>query len=261
LSKAKVIAVDHNPRPLGGYPFKKKIEKRIKGVLFSRYIDVFVGVSDYTVDEIATDFGSHLRKKAMTIYNGVVIDAILIRNHRNEVKPTFLVASHLRESKGVQDLIDAVNLLPVEIKNEISIDVFGDGPFKKQLITKIEQYDLEKCFSFLGSKSNLNEIFCNYDYMLQPTHMECFSLSILESLAANVPVITTDVGGNEEVIHHRKNGFISKAGDIPALKAILEAIFVGNKKIVGNTRQLIEDCFSLEKMVDNHLALVLKNKL
>jgi len=261
LSKAKVIAVDHNPRPLTGYPLKKKIEKRIKGILFSRYIDVFVGVSDYTVNEIVNDFGSHLRKKTETIYNGVVIDDILVRNHRNELKPTFLVASHLRESKGIQDLIDAVSLLSVEIKNEINVDIFGDGPFKEQLIAKIKRYDLEKCFTFLGSKSNLNEIFCNYDYMLQPTHMECFSLSILESLAANVPVITTNVGGNEEVIHQEENGFIFKARDIYGLKEILQDVFLGNKKIVGSTRRLIEECFSLEKMVDNHLALVLENKL
>ena len=45
VHQAKVIAVDHNPRPLYGYPFKKIIEKKIKGLIFSRYIDVFVGVS------------------------------------------------------------------------------------------------------------------------------------------------------------------------------------------------------------------------
>ena len=47
--------------------------------------------------------------------------------------------------------------------------------------------------------------------MLQPTHMECFSLSILESFAANVPVITTNVGGNKEVIDEGENGYIFKA--------------------------------------------------
>ena len=38
--------------------------------------------------------------------------------------------------------------------------------------------------------------------------MECFSLSILESLSANIPVITTTVGGNLEVVTHEENGFI-----------------------------------------------------
>lgn len=260
VSNARIIAVDHNPRPLNGYPLKKKIEKKIKGLLFSRYIDVFVGVSEYTVNEIIYDFGIHLQKKTKTIYNGVVIDAIRIRNHRNTQKATFLVASHLRESKGIQDLIAAVALLPIEIKNEIKIALYGDGYYKSNLEQRINQLDLQGCFTFMGSKSNLKELYSNYDYLLQPTHMECFSLSILESLAANVPVITTDVGGNKEVIVDGENGYIFKAKDIHALKAILEKVYLGDKKIVINTRPLVENHFSLAKMVTNHLALLLDNK-
>jgi glycosyltransferase involved in cell wall biosynthesis len=260
FSKAKIIAIDHNPRPLNGYSMKKKIEKRIKGILFSRYIDVFIGVSDYTVNEIIKDFGNHLQKKTRTIYNGVIIEDIIERNHRNIVNPLFLVASHLRESKGIQDLIAAVSLLPVEIKNEIRIDLYGDGPYKNNLIEKVNQLNLQNCFTFMGSRSNLKQLFSNYDYMLQPTHMECFSLSILESLAANVPVITTNVGGNEEVINDGENGYIFKAKDIYGLSDILEKVYLGQKKIESNTREAIEDCFSLTKMVANHLALVLDNK-
>ena len=93
--------------------------------------------------------------------------------------------------------------------------------------------------------------------MIQPTHMECFSLSILESLAANVPVITTNVGGNQEVVSNNKNGYIFKAKDINALKTILEEVYVGNKTIAISTRDLIANNFSLDKMVDNHFKLLL----
>ncbi|MCV9927462.1 glycosyltransferase family 4 protein [Flavobacterium sp. LS1R49] len=255
-SKAKIIAIDHNPRPLNGYSFKKKINKRVKGILFSRYIDVFVGVSNYTVNEILKDFGFHLKSKSLTIYNGVILDAIQVRKTRAILKPSFLVASHLRESKGIQDLIEAVNLLSVEIKNQIHISIYGDGPYKEELLKKIENYSLQDCFAFLGSKSNLNEIFLQYDYMLQPTHMECFSLSILESLAANVPVITTNVGGNTEVITSSENGYIFDAKDIKSLAKIIEDIYSGNKKISINTRELIVNSFSLPKMVENHFELL-----
>lgn len=257
-SNAKIIAVDHNPRPLNGYSFKKKINKKIKGILFSRYIDVFVGVSNYTVKEILKDFGSHLKSKTITIYNGVILDTIVSRETRNTIKPNFLIASHLRESKGIQDLIEAVQLLPLKIKKEIKITIYGDGPYKQQLVNKIKEYSLESCFDFMGSKSNLNEIFSNYDYMLQPTHMECFSLSILESLAANVPVITTNVGGNTEVVSSGKNGYIFQVKNIQELKQILEDVYLGNKKISINTRELITNSFSLPKMVDNHLKLILE---
>ena len=260
FSGAKIIAVDHNPRPLSGYPLKKRIEKRIKGVLFSRYIAVFVGVSDYTVKEIIHDFGSHLKKKTLTIYNGVVLENILQRMNRNTLHPIFLTASHLRESKGIQDLIAAVALLPTSIQKEIKIDLYGDGPYKSILVEKMKYYDVTHCFAFMSSISNLKALFSEYDYMLQPTHMECFSLSILESLAANVPVITTNVGGNEEVIVSGENGFIYKAKDVMALKNILEAVYLGHKRIETNTRTLIENRFSLARMVEYHLALVLENK-
>ena len=144
----------------------------------------------------------------------------------------------------------------MQVKNEIKITVYGDGPYKKQLIEKTEEYFLEKCFVFVGNKSNLNEIFFKYDYMLQPTHMECFSLSILESLAANVPVITTNVGGNTEVITDTENGYIFEAKNVKALAIILEDIYLGNKKISTNTRELITNSFSLPKMVENHFKLL-----
>jgi glycosyltransferase involved in cell wall biosynthesis len=260
FSKAKIIAIDHNPRPLHGYPLKKRIEKRIKGILFSRYIAVFVGVSDYTVNEIIRDFGSVVKKKTLTIYNGVIFEDILQRIDRNILHPTFLTASHLRESKGIQDLIAAVALLPTAIQKEIKIDLYGDGPYKSILFEKMKYHNVTHCFTFMGNSPHLKTLFSNYDYMLQPTHMECFSLSILESLAANVPVITTNVGGNEEVIVSGENGYIYKAKDVLALKDILEALYLGHKKIETNTRMLIEECFSLTAMVDHHFALVLQNK-
>lgn len=258
LSNSKIIAVDHNPRPLNGYSFKKKINKMVKGILFSKHIDLFIGVSNYTVNAILEDFGSHLKAKTITIYNGVILGSISERHVRRDIKPSFLVASHLRESKGIQDLIEAVNALSCQIKNEIIITIYGDGPYKKKLTEKIKEYNLEKCFVFMGSKANLNEIFYQYDYMLQPTHMECFSLSILESLAANVPVITTDVGGNKEVISDAENGYIFEAKDVKALTAIIQDVYLGNKKISINTRELIANSFSLPKMVENHFKLILE---
>ena len=256
ITNAIIIAVDHNPRPINGYTFKKKIEKRLKGALYSKNIDQFVGVSNYTVNEMLKDFGKTLSGKTITVYNGVLYDNILIRNHRNIVKPTFLVASHLRKSKGIQDLIVAVSLLPKEISEQIKIDIYGNGPHENQLKNIVNEYNLANCFHFMGSKPNLKDIFYLYDYMLQPTHMECFSLSILESLAANVPVITTNVGGNEEVITNNENGCIFEAKNTIALQKIIQDLYQGNKMLSGNTRTLIEERFSLEKMVQNHFSLI-----
>jgi glycosyltransferase involved in cell wall biosynthesis len=256
IESATIIVVDHNPRPIAGYSIKKRIEKKSKGFLFSKYIDVFVGVSNYTVKEIVNDFGRHLKKKTLTIYNGVIIKDIKARKVRNMYNLTFLVASHLRESKGIQDLIEAVSKLSLEIKNRLKIDVYGDGPFKNNLLEKVTLTQTDNIFKFLGSQSNLNEIYFQYDYMLHPTHMECFSLSILESLAANVPVITTNVGGNEEVIQNDENGFIFEAKNIDQLRKLIEKLMNVDIGIKMNTRILIENEFSLDLMVNNHFKLL-----
>lgn len=256
VSKAKIIGVDHNPRPLEGYPVVKKIKKRIKGLLFSRYIDSFIGVSEYTIKELLKDFGKHLQSKTQVIYNGINTAEIEIRTNKSYEKPTFLVASHLRQSKGIQDLIQAVALLPEPIKKEIKIDIFGDGPYKQQLLSLVKDLKLDNCFDFKGSTAQLKSLYCHYDYMLQPTHMECFSLSILESLAANVPVITTNVGGNEEAITHNENGYIYEAKNIKQLANLLQDIYLGNKKITGDTRKLIEERFTIDKMVNEYLKLL-----
>lgn len=255
-TEAKIIAVDHNPRPLGGYPLKKRLKKRLKGWLFSRCIDQFIGVSKYTTNEILRDFGSHLKTKTSVVYNGIIINDIKPNLKRNITHPKFLVVSHLRASKGIQDLIEAVNLLSDAIKEKLKIDIYGEGPYESELRKKVSLFKLETVFNFKGSVSNLNELYCLYDYMLQPTHMECFSLSILESLAANVPVITTPVGGNLEVVTHGVNGYVFEAKDVLGLKHIIEAVFLGEEYIEENTRTLIENSFSINTMVAYYYKLI-----
>ena len=108
----------------------------------------------------------------------------------------------------------------------------------------------------MGSNANINSIYQEYDYMLQPTHMECFSLSILESLAANIPVITTPVGGNTEVVKNGFNGYIFETKSIEELSKLLKKLIKGELGIEGTTRPLIEKQFSINSMVRNHLNLL-----
>lgn len=251
---AQIIAVDHNPRPIGGFPLKKQIKNKIKGLLYGTYIDKFVGVSKYTCSELKRDFGIVIKNKVKLIYNGIDVQAIEKRTESQA--PTFVVVSHLRKSKGIQDLILAVNDLEKSIQEKIKIDVYGDGPYRTNLETLIEECKLQKQFVFMGSSSNLHKTLKNYSFMLQPTYMECFSLSILESLAANVPVVTTTVGGNTEIIKDSINGFLFKAGNTKALAEILEGIVNNSLEIHQDVSILVNLEFTLEKMVHNHLKLL-----
>jgi glycosyltransferase involved in cell wall biosynthesis len=251
---AHVIAVDHNPRPLSGFSFKKRLKNKLKGLWYSKYIDQFIAVSEYTKKHILKDYGSFLNAKTTVVYNGIATDVFKKKVTNNKNK--FIVASHLRESKGIHDLITAVSLLDDNIRKQIVIDIYGEGPYEVFLKNLTKELALENCIHFLGSSSNLHEIFCNYNYLLQPTYMECFSLSILESLSANIPVITTQVGGNLEVITHGENGFVHQAGNIKALSEIIEDIVLQKSAINKDVSILVKKNYYLDKMVEEHIKLL-----
>ena len=258
-STAVVIGVDHNPRPLEGYAVQKRVKKRLQGIIYGQYIDQFVGVSNYTCHELVKDFGSSLKPKIKTIYNGIKINSIRERGERSpQSAARFLVVSHLRQSKGIQDLIKAVAQLPPEVKVKISIDIYGEGPQELFLKDLTSKHDLTKQIVFKGSSDSIHRLYADYDYMIQPTHMECFSLSILESLAANVPVITTPVGGNTEVIIDDENGWLFKAKDIDALTKLLASVLRGECQINNNTRSNIQARFSIDMMVAQYSNLIVQ---
>ncbi|WP_299155689.1 glycosyltransferase family 4 protein [uncultured Christiangramia sp.] len=253
-AKPYIIAVDHNPRPIQGFPLKKRIKNKLKARLYSRFIDRFIGVSEYTRHQILNDYGQGLSSKTEVIYNGIATDVYKKRTEENFGK--FIVASHLRPSKGIQDLIHAVSILPKELKALLKVDVYGEGPMEKELKELVQNKELGAQFEFKGSSPNLPNLFQNYSYMLQPTYMECFSLSILESLASNVPVITTPVGGNTEIIENGQNGFIFKSGNVEQLSAIIHDILQKKKVIKKAVHPVVEENYYLEKMVSEHAALL-----
>ncbi len=254
LGRPYIIAVDHNPRPLEGFTLKKRLKNRLKGKLYSAYIDKFIGVSGYTKDQILLDYGQRLSSKTEVIYNGIAHHLYTKRSHANEGR--FIVASHLRPSKGIQDLIRAVALLEQQLRERIKIDIFGEGPMEAELKALVNQESLNAQIHFYGSSPELPNLFKNYSFLLQPTYMECFSLSILESLAANVPVITTPVGGNLEIIQEGKNGYIFEPGNIEQLSEILRDVLQQKKTISVPVDTLIRDKYYLEKMVNEHVSLL-----
>ena len=261
FSEAQIIAVNHNSRPLSGFALKKRIVKRIKGILFSRYIAVFVGVSDFSRLELIKEFGFQIRKKSIVIRNGV--DNSTFKKKLNfEFNSKFIVASHLTRDKGIQDLIVAVKYLTDNKEYDFLIDIYGSGYFEIELKKMIEDYSLQKFFNFKGSVANLNEIYCTYDYLIHPSHGETFCYSVVESLMCDLPVITTKRHGNVlELVEDNKNGFLFEVCKVNQLEDILGKILNNDSRIsTCCTGSKSVNDLTLTSMVDHHLALVLQNK-
>lgn len=258
VSNAKVIVVDHNPRPIDGYPLKKIIEKRVKGFLYSQYIDVFVGVSNYSKNQLIKDFGYQIKSKSITIFNGLDKNKFHKKTDYSS-QNRFIVASHLRKDKGIQDLILAVSELEKNNHKNFIIDIYGKGYYEDFLKKMIIDFNLQSHFNFKGSVSNLHEIYKDYDYLIHPSHGETFCYSVVESLMSNLPIITTKNQGNVlGFVVDGVNGFLFDESNSKQLKEILESILSKEKCIfkANQNNSEIND-LTLENMVENHFKLLL----
>ncbi len=123
----------------------------------------------------------------------------------------------------------------------------------------VQHLSLQDFFNFKGSIFNLHEMYCNYDYLIHPSHGETFCYSVVESLMSNLPVITTLNQGNVlGLVLENENGFLFEEANILELKEILQNILTHKLKIDTCPSNDTLDNLSLTKMVANYFALLLK---
>lgn len=121
----------------------------------------------------------------------------------------YAYVGRLHETKGILELLTAYDKAN---ENTIKLLILGEGPLKK-LIEKKSTKD--KNIIFLGKIENrerLIYILKNAYCLLAPSLcLENFSMSLCEASALGVPVITSNRGGNVEIIQNNYNGIILQA--------------------------------------------------
>ena len=98
----------------------------------------------------------------------------------------------------------------------------------------------------------------SFDLFVLPSLAEGISNTILEAMAVGLPVVATQVGGNDELVAPGETGVLVPAGDDSALaNALIEV--VSDRELRArqgiNARQRAEHAFSLQTMVERYAAL------
>jgi glycosyltransferase involved in cell wall biosynthesis len=132
----------------------------------------------------------------------------------------------LTERKGFHRVIELLPALRREVPGLLFLIIGGasaEGDWGPQLRQQVGELGLEDCVRFLGTMppEQLKQPLSAADVFVLATRNEGWANVFLEAMACRLPVVTTDVGGNREVVCRDELGEVVPFGDAPALQAAL----------------------------------------
>jgi glycosyltransferase involved in cell wall biosynthesis len=193
-------------------------------------LDAEVAVSSAITDELRKHPGARLAKKPiLTIFNAIspeiLIDQAGARDRSDDTIP-FVIGSigRLTEQKGYWCLIRALPAV-IAANPGVQIWLIGEGEQKEWLEKVASQLKLDTHIRFFGKRTDALDLLRQMDLFVLPSFWEGLPTVLMESAASNVPIIATDIPGNNEIVEKDVSGWLVPPGDPDALAAaILEAI-------------------------------------
>jgi glycosyltransferase involved in cell wall biosynthesis len=217
------------------------------------FVDVPVFVSNKNLEDAKK---LKLVKNGVVIYNGIpqpeFLEKEIARKFYEEkikinLKDKFLIGSigRLDYQKNYEFFIK-VFLEISKIKPEAIAIIIGEGPERKKLENLIKKTNLKEKIFLIGELKDASKYIKAFDLFVLPSRYEGLSITLIEALFAQIPILASDVGGNKEIVGedfvfelNNKTDFLLK------FKMILES----SQKITKKEE------FTLLSMISNYLQL------
>ena len=215
------------------------------------YIQNVYGVEEQRVTLILNGIDDNLFKKAK---EETVRRASLGLKAQDIIIGT---VGNLRKEKNQELLIRALAIIK-DRGGSFKALFIGDGPCRSDLEILAAELKVDDKVIFLGTRRDVPHLYGLFDIYCLTSRFEGLPLTLLEAMAAGVPVIGTDVLGIKEVITDNENGLLVPDNDPEQLsKAIL--ILAGSvtlrNTLAEHGRRLVCDRYNLNKFVRNYERL------
>lgn len=239
--------------------------KKLAYLMFvNRFVTRFL-VNSESIKKNIINFEKIPEDKIDVIYNGINLSYFEdFKDHKTiELKRIFNIPEgHIvigcvstldRKVKRVDLFIKASAIVCQAAKN-VKFLIVGDGYLRNELVGLASTLNLQDRIIFTGERSDIVSILKVMDIGVLASDSEGFSNSIIEYMAAGIPTVATDVGGNRELIDNNIDGFLVPP-DNPELLASAILKLVNDEKLRvtmgNNSKQKIYQKFSLDKMIKN----------
>jgi glycosyltransferase involved in cell wall biosynthesis len=136
--------------------------------------------------------------------------------------------------------------------------IVGDGPDRPAVESEVRRLGLQTAVRLTGERDDVAELLAEADLFVLSTRSEGLPLSILEAMAAGLPVVASDVGGVPELVVDGETGFLVPPGDPHALAAAIERLLDDpdlRRRLGAAGRLRVSEHFDLASARRAHLDL------
>jgi len=221
----------------------------------------YVVVNSATIKHLLVNRDRVSPAKVRVIYNAVDVDHFLIPADRKAMFPQVksfckliaVVANMYSPIKGHAAVISAAVKVCREYSNAVFV-LIGDGRERATLERQVKQADLENNILFLGSRDDVPNILACCDLSVLGSESEGFPNSVLEAMAAALPVVATAVGGVPEIIENEVSGLVVGPRDSIALSAAILRLLKDDElcqRMAKAARERVLTRFSFARLSDS----------
>lgn len=161
-----------------------------------------------------------LPKIRTVVYNGIDVSLYEPVYRKASGALRLVTIGALAPRKGQEYAIEAMRLI-TDAGLDVQLVLVGSGADDAMLRSLVLERGMQDRITFAGEHADPRRFLSAADVFLLPSRQEGFSNAILEAMAAGLPVIATDVGGNAEAIEHGRGGLIVESHNPAAIAAAI----------------------------------------
>ncbi|WP_373598234.1 glycosyltransferase family 4 protein [Paraclostridium bifermentans] len=189
------------------------------------------------------------------------IDVDVDRKRRELNIPTnstvLLSVGELNKNKNHEVIIRALSKLN---NSNIHYIIAGRGKLEEYLMNLSKELGVEKQVHLLGFRSDIVELCKISDIFCFPSYREGLSLSLMEAMACELPVVCSNIRGNVDLIQDKKGGCLCDVKSINQFSESIEKLIndIDNRKLMGEYNKNYIKKFDVD-VVRNEMTLIYEN--
>ena len=246
---------------VGKYGFtglKNKSFGKIRQFILLRS-SAIVAMSNESVDELIT--GGFPKRRILSVPNGITTtrntSPTLLKNENKNKECRIVYVGRITEQKRLDILLRAWTDVVSHTDNKVTLEIWGDGPLRKQLENLCKELSIETTVQWLGHVENVRANLEEIDIFVLPSSHEGNSNAILEAMDAGLPIIATPVGGTAMQIGPMGNQFLVPVGEVESLKEKLIHLIKDKnfREQYGLAmRERVDQYFNIDKIAGTYLC-------